>query len=214
MTEMKKFRLICLVSLLGLGLAMWGFGFPIFDSVSSNPKSNPSPSSIRNPQSAIRNPQSGRPWINLRDGVDLPTTYTGAAELKQVLERGLAQPLALASADFDEDGVPDLVSGYMGSSGGIVTLHRGNLYSIYPNYPKPKTSNPQSAIRNWNRPSSHPPASLMCPKRRSSWAWAISTPMATGMWSRRRVGVTRSICCLAMGGETSAQRNRSRCLAR
>jgi hypothetical protein len=89
-----------------------------------------------NPQSAICNPQSGRPWINLCDGRDLPTVYTGVAGLTQVLEHGLAQPLALASADFDEDGVPDLVSGYVGPSGGILALHRGNVDSIYPNSPE------------------------------------------------------------------------------
>lgn len=75
---------------------------------------------------------SGRPWVHWGDGYDRPTAYTGAAGLKQVLEHGLAQPLALASADFDKDGLPDVVSGYAGLSGGIVTLHRGNLYSIYP----------------------------------------------------------------------------------
>jgi hypothetical protein len=78
----------------------------------------------------------GNPWINLRDGVDLPIAYTGAAELKQVLEQNLAHPLSLASGDFDEDGVPDLVSGYRGLDGGILSLHRGNIDSIYPNSPE------------------------------------------------------------------------------
>jgi uncharacterized repeat protein (TIGR01451 family) len=70
------------------------------------------------------------------DGRDVKTSYTGAAKLQQVLEQNLARPLALASADFDEDGVPDLISGYAGSSGGIITLHRGNIDSIYPNAPE------------------------------------------------------------------------------
>ncbi|MBI3951809.1 MAG: hypothetical protein HY314_15275 [Acidobacteria bacterium] len=80
----------------------------------------------------------GNPWINLRDGVDLSTGYTGAAGLRQVLEQSLAQPLTLASGDFDEDGVPDLVSGYAGPSEGILTLHRGNIDSIFPNSPEAK----------------------------------------------------------------------------
>jgi hypothetical protein len=75
----------------------------------------------------------GNPWINLSDGRDVPTDYTGTADLKQVFGQNLARPLALASADFDEDGVPDLICGYAGPSGGIITLHRGNVDSIYPN---------------------------------------------------------------------------------
>jgi hypothetical protein len=38
----------------------------------------------------------------------------------------------LASADFDEDGVPDLLAGYSTLEGGLLVLHRGNLASIYP----------------------------------------------------------------------------------
>ena len=80
-------------------------------------------------------PSNGNPRINLRGGFDLPAVYNGAAGLKRVLEQNLALPTALASADFDEDGVPDLISGYSSPNGGIITLHRGNLYSIYPNQP-------------------------------------------------------------------------------
>src|SRR5205807_3560558 len=47
-----------------------------------------------------------------------------------------AEPLSLASADFDEDGVPDLVSGYSYNGQGIATLLRGNVDSIYPNAPE------------------------------------------------------------------------------
>ena len=108
------------------------FGFPISDFGLTR---NSEAAMLRsaNPKSKIQNLKSGAPWINLRDGPELPTAYTGAAGLKQILEQNLALPLALASGDFDEDGVPDLISGYAGPSGGILTLHRGNLYSIYPN---------------------------------------------------------------------------------
>ncbi|MBI3952270.1 MAG: hypothetical protein HY314_17610 [Acidobacteria bacterium] len=74
----------------------------------------------------------GYPWINLSDGRDLPIAYTGPAGLRRVLEQNLADPLALASGDFDENGVPDLVSGYIGPSGGIIALHRGNVAAIWP----------------------------------------------------------------------------------
>lgn len=42
------------------------------------------------------------------------------------------KPLSLASADFDEDGVPDLVSGHLTVMSGLVLLHRGNAGAIYP----------------------------------------------------------------------------------
>jgi CSLREA domain-containing protein len=52
------------------------------------------------------------------------------------MQQGLVVPTALASDDFDEDGVPDLVSGYVGPGGGIITLHQGNVDSIFPNSPE------------------------------------------------------------------------------
>src|SRR6266446_5158442 len=60
---------------------------------------------------------------------------TGALGLPQILENGRIQSTALASGDFDEDGVPDSISRYVSPSGGIITLHRGNVDSIYPNAP-------------------------------------------------------------------------------
>lgn len=51
----------------------------------------------------------GNPWLNLSDGGELLTAYIGAATLEHILEQNLAPSLALASTDFDEDGVPDLV---------------------------------------------------------------------------------------------------------
>ena len=43
----------------------------------------------------------------------------------------LGQPLALAAADFDGDGVADLVAGY----DGVIAIWRGNIDAIYPNNP-------------------------------------------------------------------------------
>ena len=53
----------------------------------------------------------------------------------QPFDRGPARAAALAAADFDEDGVPDVVSGVATGSGGLLTLHRGNVDAIYPNTP-------------------------------------------------------------------------------
>src|SRR5438128_2207192 len=75
----------------------------------------------------------GNPWINFRDGRNLAAVYKGAAGLPRALEYGRVQPTALASGDFDEDGVADLISGYVSPSGGIITVYRGNVDSIYPN---------------------------------------------------------------------------------
>ena len=61
--------------------------------------------------------------INLCDGHALRALQGAQAE---------GQPLALAAADFDEDGVPDLVSGYAAGPGGTVTVHRGNVGALWP----------------------------------------------------------------------------------
>jgi uncharacterized repeat protein (TIGR01451 family) len=77
----------------------------------------------------------GKKYANFSDGIDVNTRYAGEPQAEQALARNLAEPLALASADFDEDGVADLVSGYRSPTGGILTVHRGNVDAIYPNSP-------------------------------------------------------------------------------
>jgi len=77
----------------------------------------------------------GKPYINFSDGHDVLTGY-GATSNGSAALQSPAKPLAMASADFDEDGVPDLVSGYSVSGGGILILHRGNVDSVYPNAPE------------------------------------------------------------------------------
>ena len=74
----------------------------------------------------------GKPWINMTDGHDLVTAYDGADGQMGALAKSDAQPVSLAAADFDEDGMPDLVTGYALPRGGVLTLHRGNVDSVYP----------------------------------------------------------------------------------
>ena len=45
---------------------------------------------------------------------------------------GSGDPVALASADLDEDGVPDLISGFASGKGGSLTVHRGNIQALWP----------------------------------------------------------------------------------
>jgi uncharacterized repeat protein (TIGR01451 family) len=85
---------------------------------------------------AIHAAGRGNPTVNLSDGRDVVAQYLGSADAVDALQNDLAQPLALTSADFDEDGVPDLICSYAGPNGGIATLYRGNADSISPNSPE------------------------------------------------------------------------------
>jgi hypothetical protein len=78
---------------------------------------------------SLHNSSSGNRALSLNDGKELRASYIGPEGLIDALEQNRAQPLSLASADFDEDGVPDLVGGYSYAGHGIVTLLRGNLES-------------------------------------------------------------------------------------
>src|SRR5947209_1589636 len=73
------------------------------------------------------------PLVNLRDGHSLPVDYQGSAPAIAALRNNEAQPLALASADFDEDGMPDLAAGYASAGGGVVVMQRGDVDAVYPN---------------------------------------------------------------------------------
>ncbi len=77
----------------------------------------------------------GNPIINLENGRELITSYSGPDELRAAFEKNEAEPLTLAMADFDEDGVPDLVSGYALEGRGAFSVVRGNVDSIHPNAP-------------------------------------------------------------------------------
>ena len=82
----------------------------------------------------------GNPLINLRDGSDLEAAYNGPAELKRALVPGRSMPLSLATGDYDEDGVTDVISGYstgrFETDSSVLALYRDNADSIYPNSPE------------------------------------------------------------------------------
>jgi hypothetical protein len=85
---------------------------------------------------AVPAPDRGNPSLSLNDGHNLLVNFAGDPKLQQLLVQNQAQALSLCSADFDEDGVPDLISGYSGGGQGILTLYRGNVDAIYPNSPE------------------------------------------------------------------------------
>src|SRR6266852_2133432 len=70
-------------------------------------------------------------WQTLQAAKHVPTSYKGDPNVVAKLQAG-ATPLAMASADFDSDGVADLAIGYARSGGGILALHRGNLDAFAP----------------------------------------------------------------------------------
>jgi hypothetical protein len=78
----------------------------------------------------------GRPWINFGDGHELVGSYSGETSVIGEMQAGRVRPLSLTAADLDGDGVPDLLSGFADQSGGVISVYRGNVDSIYPNSPE------------------------------------------------------------------------------
>ena len=80
---------------------------------------------------------SARPWINLSPVRSVATEFLGAQSARMALaQQSAIRPLAIASADFDEDGAADFVSSYAHEGGGLFAVHRGNIDSLYPNSPE------------------------------------------------------------------------------
>src|SRR6476660_1731667 len=74
----------------------------------------------------------GKPFLNLKDGLDMPVKYAGQSALATALQNGAAQARTLASADFDHNGTPDVVAGYAFNGGGMITVQRGNPDAFAP----------------------------------------------------------------------------------
>ena len=123
---------LCFALIVGAGLLSTR-AFPYFGERSSKPGA----SAVRTPQSApILAGNSGRPWVNLGDGRSVNATYAGSAQDQLVLEPGRGKPVALASADFDRDGIADMVVGYASADRSVITLLRGNVDARFPNSPE------------------------------------------------------------------------------
>ena len=74
----------------------------------------------------------GRSFFNLQDGHEMTVTYRGDQAAVAALQSGAAQARALASADFDLNGTPDVVAGYSYNGAGILTVQRGNPDAFAP----------------------------------------------------------------------------------
>ena len=90
----------------------------------------------------------GGPYLHLRDGQKIATSYTGDQDAVSALANHQAQPLSMATADFDEDRMPDLASGYAVGDGGVVTIHRGNVNALWNYGPSAQTSDPPIFLPN------------------------------------------------------------------
>ena len=85
-------------------------------------------------EGSVRAANLGKAYFDMADGRDLLTAYSGIDEQAQrLLENNQAAPLALTTGEFNEDWIPDLLSAYASESGGILTIHKGNVDSIHPN---------------------------------------------------------------------------------
>ena len=62
---------------------------------------------------------------------DLARVRLKAGPVIETLDAGPVQPLSLGAADFDEDGVPDLVAGVVAGDLPLLGFYRGNMASIY-----------------------------------------------------------------------------------
>ena len=134
----KKINLLALIS--GLCLSLLGY-VTIQRSARASfdkPSNSMSEHNSANKQITIHAAKRGSPNINLGDGQSLRSIYEGAPELAQILASNDARALSMTTADFDEDGMPDLVCGYGNTNGGIITLQRGNVDAVYPNEPEAK----------------------------------------------------------------------------
>jgi hypothetical protein len=75
---------------------------------------------------SIRSEGRGNPYINFTDGKTL------SGETNNLTANAANAPTALASADFDADGMPDLATAYRTANGGFISIRRGNVESIFP----------------------------------------------------------------------------------
>src|SRR5256885_11408271 len=134
----RKFHFGWIVLLFALTLGTTQF-ISLVHTWAANDKSAPTTQNLSgqsrlSEKASVRLAEGHASALKLGNGHDLLLSYAGASKLQDALEQNQARPLALASADFDEDGIADLVGGYATSADkGIITINRGNAATLYPN---------------------------------------------------------------------------------
>src|SRR5438067_2078507 len=99
---------------------------------STSPETNGPRTSQLQEKVMVHAAKRGNPWINLQDGREPQTVYHGAGKGMLSTEANSTSPLAMAAADFDEDGFQDLVVSYGAVGGGAVALYRTNPEAFGP----------------------------------------------------------------------------------
>jgi hypothetical protein len=116
----RRIALFILLSVVLVGFAYW-----------QNPRVSGANQKLKIDSAKVLQAEGrGGTRIKFLDGETVQTEYTANADVLANLQN--STPTALASGDFDRDGVPDLISGYANESGGLITLHRGNELNIFP----------------------------------------------------------------------------------
>jgi hypothetical protein len=72
------------------------------------------------------------PWLKLRQGEAIDTVYAGGEAAIRQMQAGDLTPQSMATADINLDGYPDLIGGYAGSEGGVLTFHLGAKEAFLP----------------------------------------------------------------------------------
>jgi uncharacterized repeat protein (TIGR01451 family)/CSLREA domain-containing protein len=90
----------------------------------------PEPASVPEKRVTIHAADRGKPQINYQDGHELSGTDGAAASSNATPQGSFGNAQSVAAADFDEDGVADIICG---SDGGRLALYRGNVDVIYSN---------------------------------------------------------------------------------
>src|SRR5574341_328906 len=81
---------------------------------------------------AVRAGARAKAMVHAQDGRQLKPEYKGDWHAAEALQTGSARPLSMATADFDLDGAPDLVTGYAHGGRGVLAVQRGNVDAFVP----------------------------------------------------------------------------------
>src|SRR5690349_8783317 len=135
---MKRKLIPGLIFILSAGFAMsLSAALSVASSIatSARPATPRAPEELRgflNNEVTARAAGRGNPWITLRDGHNITSEFSESSSAIDQLKENSVHPLSLGSADFDEDGMPDLVAGYGRPNGGLITIQRGDVDAVSP----------------------------------------------------------------------------------